>query len=84
MSAQRDLDLKLLTFMFDNGVIELARRPRGGGYWELYWERCISKRKNSWAKKEEGRKKTDLWCLGLDLTRTSERTMNFSHFPRLV
>lgn len=56
--------------MNDNGVIELGRRRRGRG---------ISERKH-----DGQRRKTDLWCLGLDLTRTSERTMNFSHFPRLV
>lgn len=33
-------------------------------------------------RKKEGKDllaRTYLWCLGLDLTRTSERTMNFSH-----
>ena len=64
MSAQRDLDLKLLTFMFDNGVIELARRPRGGGYWELY---CFQNVKidGQRRKKEERRPTFGVWDLTL-------------------
>lgn len=84
MSAQRDLDLKLLTFMFDNGVIELARRPRGGGYWSYIGKGVFPNVKIDGQRRKKEERRPNLWCLGLDLTRTSERTMNFSHFPRLV
>ncbi len=67
MSAQRDLDLKLLTFMFDNGVIELARRPRGGGYWNYIGKGVFPNVKidGQRRKKEERRPTFGVWDLTL-------------------